>query len=289
MMKRFVMLMLALALLMTAALAESERTILLFTDYEQLGWGDALQVGWVDSTGEMWLWEGHAGATDWPVGADAKLEWMRSRTDAESLGRLSDEALANMQGLILSLPDEKPEWQAAACDAGTEESYAVRDGAAILLGGSGDDWCENTDPNAQALYLMLRECFPDVKSYWGEKGMSPLGFQRVRLPEFCGCGDVDLDGGRWTQAELDCEAGLGEEIELDAAPEVIVNGWVSGKASSMGVTGGTTVYTCYDADGQVRARFEFYGELLVRPDGMYRVQRAPKGLKIDKVQMQAER
>lgn len=270
-MKRFSMLMLALALVMTAALAEPERTILLYTDYEQLGWGDALQVGWVDSEGGMWLWDGHASETDWPGAHDEKIQWMLARTDAVRLGQLSDEALSNMKGLILGLPEGKPEWQGAACDAGTEESYAVRDGAAILLGGSGDDWCENTDPSAQALYRMLRECFPGVMSYWGEKGMSPRGFQRVRLPEFCGCGDVELDGGRWTQAELDCEAGLGEEIELDAAPEWVAGGWVSGKASAMGTTGGTTVYTCYDADGHVLASFEFYGDLLVRSDGMYHV------------------
>ena len=140
-MKRFLMTALVLALLTAPALAETQRTILLYTDYEQAGWGDALQVGWVDSEGELWLWEGHAHDTDWPDARDEKPEWMLARTDAESLGRLSDEALANLKGLILSLPDGKPTWQAAACDAGTEESYALREGAAILLGGSGDDWC----------------------------------------------------------------------------------------------------------------------------------------------------
>ena len=271
MMKRFLMIALALMLLLTPAFAESQRTILLYTDYEQLGWGDALQVGWVDSEGELWFWEGHAGETDWPDARDAKPEWMLACTDAESLGRLSNEALWNLKGLILSLPEEKPSWQAAACDAGTEESFAILDGASILLGGSGDDWCENTDPSAQALYLALRNCFPGVKSYWGEKGMSPLGFQAVSVPVFCGYWGTDFDGARWTRAELDCEAGLGEETEMDAAPEWIVNGMVTGKASSMGTTGGTTVYTCYDADGLPLASFEFYGDLLVRSDGMYYV------------------
>lgn len=272
-MKRFLMTALMLALLLTApALAETQRTILLYTDYEQLGWGDALQVGWVDSEGELWFWEGHASETDWPDARDEKPEWMLSRTDAEYLGSLSNEALSNLKGLILSLPDERPSWQSAACDAGTEESYALRDGAAILLGGSGDDWCENTDPSAQALYLMLRQCFPGVKSYWGEKGMSPQGFQRVSVPVFCGYRDTEFNGGRWTQTEVDCEAGLGEEIELENAPECIVSGMVTGKASSMGTTGGTTIYTCYDQDGLPLASFEFYGELLVRSDGMYTVQ-----------------
>ena len=55
-MKRFLMLALALALMMNVALAEPERAIRLYTDYEQAGWGDALQVGWVDSEGELWLW-----------------------------------------------------------------------------------------------------------------------------------------------------------------------------------------------------------------------------------------
>ena len=271
MMKRFVMLMLALALVMTAALAGPERTILLYTDYEQLGWGDALQVGWVDSEGEMWLWDGHASETDWPGAHDEKIQWMLARKDAVPLGQLSDEALSNIKGLILGLPEGKPEWQAAACDAGTEESYAVRDGAAILLGGSGDDWCENTDPNAQALYLTLRQCFPGVKSYWGEAGMSPQGFQRVSVPVFCGYWGTDFDGGHWTRAKLDCEAGLGEETELDAAPDWFADGMVTGKASSMATTGGTTIYTCYDADGLPLASFEFHGDLLVRPDGMYYV------------------
>ena len=42
---------------------------------------------------------------------------------------------------------------------------------------------------------------------------------------------------------------------------------VTGKASSMGAT----VCTCYDQDGLPLASFEFYGELLVRSDGMYYV------------------
>ena len=46
---------------------------------------------------------------------------------------------------------------------------------------------------------------------------------------------------------------------------------VTGKASSMATTGGTTVYTCYDQDGLPLASFEFFGDLLVRPDGMYYV------------------
>ena len=46
---------------------------------------------------------------------------------------------------------------------------------------------------------------------------------------------------------------------------------VTGKASSMGATGDTTIYTCYDANGKPLASFEFYGELLVRSDGMYTV------------------
>ena len=47
---------------------------------------------------------------------------------------------------------------------------------------------------------------------------------------------------------------------------------VTGKASSMGVTGNTTIYTCYDADGKPLTSFEFYGDLLVRSDGMYAVE-----------------
>ena len=63
-MKRVILTLLALLLILNPAMAESERTILLYTDYEQLGWGDALQIGWVDSEGGMWLWEGHASETD---------------------------------------------------------------------------------------------------------------------------------------------------------------------------------------------------------------------------------
>ena len=54
-MKRVILTLLALLLILNPAMAESERTILLYTDYEQLGWGDALQIGWVDSESGMWL------------------------------------------------------------------------------------------------------------------------------------------------------------------------------------------------------------------------------------------
>ena len=39
----------------------------------------------------------------------------------------------------------------------------------------------------------------------------------------------------------------------------------------MGTTGNTMIYTCYDQDGLPLAAFEFYGDLLVRSDGMYYV------------------
>ena len=220
----------------------------------------------------MWRWTGSAKEAGWPDDSEKQQAWMLSRADAESLGSLSARALSDISGLIQGVPEFQPQWRSAACDAGLEASYAVREGAALLLGGSGDEWCENTAPDAQALYLRLRQLFPDVTSFMGEADMGPAGFARTSVAAFCGVNADKLAGGRWTIAYLDCETGVGEETALESAPDFIVNGQVSGKANAAGVTGNTELYTCYAPDGSRAATFEFYGELLVQSDGMYYVE-----------------
>ena len=46
---------------------------------------------------------------------------------------------------------------------------------------------ENMDPDAQALYLALREMFPGVTHYGAEPGMGPAGFQAVHIWQECWC------------------------------------------------------------------------------------------------------
>ena len=272
MMKRIFLLTLAAALLLSlTALAAPERTILIYTRY-QSDWTHEMQLGWVDSAGEMWRWTGSAKEAGWPDDSEKQQAWMLSRADAESLGSLSARALSDISGLIQGVPEFQPQWRSAACDAGLEASYAVREGAALLLGGSGDEWCENTAPDAQALYLRLRQLFPDVTSFMGKADMGPAGFARTSVAAFCGVDADKLAGGRWTIAYLDCETGAGEETALESAPNFIVNGQVIGKANATGVTGNTELYTCYAPDGSRVATFEFYGELLVQSDGMYYVE-----------------
>ena len=163
-------------------------------------------------------------------------------------------------------------------DAGTERSYAVQydneeQAHCILLGMSGDDCFENTDPDAQALYLYLRTMFPQVTCYGGDMG--PRGFEPVSIRTFCNLEGLDPDHLEITACYVDCETGplpitLTEEDRL-ALLDLIRNGVVIGKSNATMVTGGTTSYDLSDPDGNYLTSLEFYEGLLVRSDGMYAI------------------
>lgn len=275
----FLILSAALLALLSAANAASGRPeVILYTYYRQVGWGDRVQAACVDSQGGLWLATGFDSQLRWPCKPEEQLAWLQTDTRLTRVGALDDKALFDLKGLVLSVDEQEGSPWPAACDAGAEASYAVQydaEGGAqcVLLGMSGDSCFENLDPDAQALYLTLRQLFPQVTCYGG--GMGPAGFAPVSLSAFCGWGDIDLRDAEVRAWETSCEEGpLPVELTEAEQAEVIAlvrDLQVTGKANASGVTGGTGCFSFYDREGRLLASVEFYKGLLVRPDGMYTV------------------
>ena len=282
-MKKLLSCLLMLALVATLACAafaqEAARPrIILYTAYLQMGWGDRVDVGCVDEDGGLWFATGDAGALGWPGDVEGQLEWLATSDRLEKQGELDHEALFDLKSLILSAEAQDVKAEPVACDAGTEISRAVRydDDAseAVLLGMSGDSVGENTDPNAQALYLWLRRTFPGVACFGDEMG--PAGFEPVPVADFL---KLDAEALRTASIQtlfMDCEAGPSEvkidDEEAETLRAIALRGVVTGKANAVMVTGGTVSVSFHDANGEYIGGLELYHGLLVRGDGMYTVE-----------------
>lgn len=283
---RFICLLLSLCMILGVSApshASAEGTeiprILLYTCYRQVGWGDSVQVGCVDERGGIWLLSGNDGELHWPYTPSEQLSYLNSCGILVRQGRLNDADLFDMKSLVSSCADQGNGSWPAANDAGTESSYAVRyDGGGnpmpVLLGMSGDDCFENSDANAQALYLGLRNLFPQVTSYaYSYGGMGPQGFMSVTVTSFCGFWGDGLESASVSATAIDCEAGsYAVELSEDEQTQIrslILYGQVTGKATAAAVTGNSMVYNFLDEAGNTLASVELYNGLLVRPDGMY--------------------
>ena len=250
--------------------------IILYTVYRQAGWGDRVQAGCVDTQGGLWTLTGYDGELRVPYGTDEQIAYFRENGRMSRTGNLTSAELFDLKSLISAVEHGSGASVPSACDAGTEKSYAVRygrDGSAecVLLGMSGDDCFENTDPNAQALYLWLRRLFPGVTCYGAPMG--PAGFSPVPLSAFCGLDGADLSHVSAAAVYNDCEEGPVDLILSDAeqksAVDLMMNGIVIGKVSAAAVTGGSVHYVFSDAEGNVIAAIDLYRGLLLTEDGMY--------------------
>ena len=268
------------ALLAGAAGAEKDaRRMILVTYFTQLGWTDTITIGCVDDDGNLWTMESVYTELQWPASPEEQLVFLAEAKNLEKAGRIDGDDLFDLKGLVNCAEDRGRDTEYVADDAGIEFSYAAQydsDGLTgiVLLGASGDECFENTDPNAQALYLWLRKTFPDIPSYaYDDSGMGPKGFQPVPVIEFLKMQDLDLTGATVTCYAVDCEAGLIESEVSDEDREWILdllkNGTVTGKANATMVTGGTWVYIINDAEGNDIGSVELYRGLLVMNDGMY--------------------
>ncbi|MDR9831373.1 hypothetical protein RCJ22_37940, partial [Vibrio sp. FNV 38] len=134
--------------------------------------------------------------------------------------------LFELNSLIFSVEDQGTETEAVSEGGGAESSYAVvyiedEPAQRVLLGVSGDSRFENTDPDAQALYLWLRELFPDVTNYFGGDA-GPRGFQPVSLIEFMGWQHIDFTRVVITGWDMDCVAGpIPFELPEENAEEIL--------------------------------------------------------------------
>ena len=270
-----VALLLALLLSPPASAQKSPRPIL-YTYYRQMGWGDRIELGYVDTVGDLWALNGHDAKLHWPYDTEEQIQFLADH-EFEHIGRMEYEDLFDLKSLVLAAEKDEGAPYSAACDAGTQYTYAVRydkDGNAepVLLGMSGDSCFENTDPNAQGLYLAARRLFPNVTCYAGLMG--PVGFLPVRIIDFCKLGD--LTGSTVKAWYIDCESGP-RELALNAKDQSIIlddiqNGIVTGKVSASGITGGYRDFSFWRGDKCI-GRISIYNGLLYCSDGMYAIER----------------
>lgn len=268
-------LIIAMAAITAQAAAAPERPgMILLTVYQQMGWGDRIDVGCVDEEGGVWTMTGSASSLGWPGGIEAQLSYLHDTPHLERIGEFDSDELFDLKGLIACTEAQPVKASPVANDAGTEISYAIRYAdapEAVRLGMSGDDVYENTDPNAQALYALLRRLFPNVTCYGDTMG--PAGFQPVPAIEFLGLDREVVQSAKIKAYINDCEAGPIEAKSVDeGVREIILSGTVTGKANATLVTGGTTSFGFYDEEDHYLGGFEMYRGLLVTGDGMYRIE-----------------
>lgn len=280
-MKRLLVICLAIALLAagSASANKTERPprIIMYTCYTNLfPDGLELQAGCVDEDGGLWTLELKDAGLEGYATVGEYLAAMLEAGKMTPAGKL-DADMFELNGLVLSVEDRGKETEAVCEGAGAESSWAVawdvdENATEILLGVSGDSKFENTDPNAQALYLLLRQSFPGVTNYaWSDMG--PQGFQAVPVIEFCGLQDIDFDKVMIECYLDDCLVGPIPanltEAEKAEILEIVKAGKVVGKANAMTVTGGTTSYGFLDEEGNYLAWLSLFEGLLARDDGMY--------------------
>ena len=264
-----------------AAAADSGR-IILYTCYQQFHVDGVISIGSLDEDGVMRTLSGSNSEINWPSKPDEQLAFLSDTEKFTVVGELMYDEMFRIESLIGGTEDQGRQSAAGADDAGTEESYAVwysRDGEAnfILLGMSGESVFENTDPDAQALYLCLRGLFPEVKSYaYGSDGLGPQGFHSVPLADFLGLDPEAVMNARVEKIFNDCEEGP-IPMEVDADEEVrlralIRDGVVTGKADSIFWTGGSASYYFIGADDASIGMIEMNDGLLVTGDGNYSVE-----------------
>ena len=263
-------------LLPSSVYAEKSPRPILYTYYRQMGWGDRIELAYVDSNGDLWVLNGHDSKLHWPYKAEEQLQFLEENK-FENIGRLKHDDLFDLESLVYAVEKSDAPSYSAACDAGTERTYAVqydRDGhaEAILLGMSGDDCFENPDPNAQGLYLAARKLFPNVTCYAGLMG--PVGFIPASIVDFCKLGDIT--GATVKAWYIDCESGP-SEISLSQKDQSLIlsdvqNCVVTGKVSAIDTTGGYRDYSFYRGDNCLGS-ISIYNGLLYRSDGMYSIER----------------
>lgn len=265
----------------TSAKSDSPR-IILYTYYRQMGWGDRVQIGSVDKNGIIRFLSGNDGALKWPYKPEDQLEYLSQFEKFEVVGELDHDNLFAVESLLYDVKDQGNKSTPAANDAGTEKSYALRytkegEPTFVLLGMSGDDFFENTDPNAQALYLRLRQLFPKVTTYaYDTLGMGPKGFTPVPLADFVGINPYALTNAKIEKINNDCEEGPlpVEMTDKDTAEliSLVQNGTVTGKADCIFSTGGWYSYYITDENGNALGIIDLEDGLLLQNDGHYYIE-----------------
>lgn len=275
---RIIRIMIATALIFAcmsaSAAVKAERVpeVMLVSVYRQTGLGGLVQIGAIDTDGRVWYAEFDEGTAQLPSDPAGMSEFVAANNILIRQGELDWYDTDRIRSLILGLEASEAKAVPAADGAGIQESFAFcgNGDAPVVLGVSGDELYENTAPEAQELYLILRRTFPDLTSYYGEEGISPIGFRPVPLLAFLGRDDIDISRLTLKTFLNDCEAGP-IEVENDISLSELLARYVTGKESCVSVTGGFYSYDLFDADGEFVFSVSLYKGLLYTNDGMYRL------------------
>ena len=277
----FLLILLYTILLSASAAAETSAPasqVVLYT-YYQAAEEDRLEIGCIDRKGNLYSLSGSGSDLQWPASAKDQPAWFTSRTDFTRLGSVKQAYRDRIRNLLTTVRDHGTQARSNPGSLGTEVSYAVRyehDGTPVLtlLGMSGDQVFENTDPDAQSLYRVLRSVFSDVTSFaYNDPDLGPSGFQPLAVTDFLGVLPAGVETARITAVYSDCETGnhpvdLSKE-EIETIRHMILYGMVTDKADSMLTTGSITTYYLTTPSGKNLFSLEMHGNLLVGSDGMY--------------------
>ncbi len=276
-MKRAAFVLMILCLLLSGTAYARESRIILYTVYEQQGWGDRVEVHYIDEDGVIRSLEGYASSMGWPYSPEEQVRYLSGTSSAKTVGEISFDDVFDLKSMIVSVEDQGRKMHAGGYnDYGTVSSFAVRydhedEPSCVLLGAWGDNAFTNTDPNAQGLYAALYRLLTGTEDI--RQLMAYIGAQPVRLSDFLGYDPQALKTARISAVYNDCEAGpfpveLSTEDEA-AIRQLALGGSVLLKANAVSVTGGYVDYIFTDENGQVIAVITLDHGLLYSRDGMY--------------------
>ncbi len=152
----FLLILLYTILLSASAAAETSAPasqVVLYT-YYQAAEEDRLEIGCMDRKGNLYSLSGSGSDLQWPASAKDQPARFTSRTDFTRLGSVKQAYRDRIRNLLTTVRDHGTQARSNPGSLGTEVSYAVRyehDGTPVLtlLGMSGDQVFENTDPDAR--------------------------------------------------------------------------------------------------------------------------------------------
>ena len=78
---------------------------ILYTYYRQLGWGDSVQIGYVDSNGNLWALKGNDSELEWPGGRENQLRYLEEK-NFENIGKLDYDDLFDLKSLVGVVKDD---------------------------------------------------------------------------------------------------------------------------------------------------------------------------------------
>lgn len=259
-------------------------------------------VACIDKAGDLWFAE--KADAGYPFREEDILQLMQERRGMKRIKKLIHEPydmihmtaewFEALSGMADTVPAAEGSLEKTGADTGELSICVLRtrqDGSpeTVLLGTSGSTVFENTDPDAQFLYLFMWRTLMEQEAFfhfpWGiaAEGIAPHGAEMVSVRQFFGLEKVNADTAVITRT---VKTG-GEIREEETAPEperkkalkLLDRGVVTGKWNRYLRDGERVIYSFYSAEGECLGSLEtcMDGELATAEDGVYRLSVLPPG------------